>query len=69
MAGQGGGVRHHHMAADMTIMGDMHVRHQHVMVAQARDPAAKDRRTIDRDIFPEDVVMADPHQRLLALIL
>ena len=47
------------MAAEMTIMGDVHIGHQEILGADGGRPTALYRRAVDRDIFPKNIVMAD----------
>ena len=68
MAAQGGGVGHDHMIADPAIMGDMGIGHQHVVVTDHRNSAAFDTTAMDRNIFADQVMIADGQRGFLAAI-
>ena len=50
-------------------MGNMDVGHQHVVIAETRHAPAKGRRPVDRHVFTENVVIADPDEGFFPLIL
>ena len=66
---EGRRIRHDDMASEVAIVGDMDVGHQHVVIAETRHAPTKGRRPIDRHIFTENVVIADPDEGLFPLIL
>src|SRR5690349_1248119 len=57
------------VAADVTVVRDVHVGHEQVVVADRRFTAAAMRAAVDGDEFPEDVLAADLETSALAAIL
>ena len=56
------------MTADDAVVSDVTASHHEVAVADARDRLLLRRAPIDRDEFPEDVVVADHQQRFCAVV-
>ena len=54
------------VAADMAVVRHVHVGHEHVAIADAREAAAAARAAVDGDELAEDVAPADREPRLLA---
>ena len=59
MPGKGGNIGHNNMIADTTVMGDMAVGHNHIIIADNRFPIAVYRTPVDGNIFPNLVIVAD----------
>src|SRR5581483_961153 len=58
----------HHVAADLAVVSDMRIGHQHIVVAEPRDVALAGR-AMDGHALPDDIVVAEPGVALLALEL
>src|SRR5205823_13159321 len=56
------------IVTDVAVVCDVHVRHEHVAIADRRHAAAPARPAIDRDEFAKNVLPPDHEARLLALI-
>ena len=54
------------VVADVAVVRDVHVRHEHVAIADLGDAAAAARAAVDGDELAEDVALADDQPRLLA---
>src|SRR5512139_1108493 len=52
-------IGHNNMVAEPAIMCHVHVGHQNAFRPEGGDPPPLDGSTVDRDILPDDVVMAD----------
>src|SRR2546421_6543457 len=62
-------VAENRVVADVTVVGDMHVRHEHVPIADRRHPAAAARAAMDGDELAEDIAAPDDQTRFLAFEL
>jgi hypothetical protein len=69
MAGEGYTVRQDHMIVDDTVVGDMRVSHEEVVVADACHAATFCRASIQSGEFPDPITIADFQISLLAGIL
>ncbi len=68
MAGDLGVVCEYCVVADDTIVRDMRVRHQPVVVADARDARILHRASIDRAVLANRIAFADLERRSLASV-
>ena len=68
MAGERRIVGHDHAVADLTVMGDMHARHEEAVIADSRGAAAMGGAGMHGDMLADLVVAADDQIRLLAPI-
>jgi hypothetical protein len=59
-------VGHDDVIAQLAVMGDMAVRHQQVVIADDGDADVGAGRPINRNVFPDRVMIADNDPRLLA---
>src|SRR5512138_3476806 len=62
-------IRKNEMAAEMTVMGNVHIGHQEILRPNGGCPTALYRRPVDCHIFPENVVVADDHLGLFAVVI
>ena len=69
MAAQGRAIRHHDLVAETAVMGDMRIRHQQIVAADARYTLVMGGAAIHRDGFPKDVAIADFEPRRFAFVL
>src|SRR5690606_29486856 len=59
-------VRDDDMARELTVMADVRIRHDEVVIADARDAAAFARADVNTDELAEPVVRADLERRVVA---
>ena len=69
MTTQGCAIGHDDFVAQLTIVGDMRVRHEQVVIADLRHALIVGRAAIHRDEFAKHVAVADFEARWLALVL
>ena len=58
-----------HVVGDVTVVGDVHVSHEDVAIADHRDPSAAAGAAVDGDELAEDIPPPDDQLRLFALVL
>jgi hypothetical protein len=59
MAGQIGRIDHDDMMTQLAVVSDMTIGHNQVMVAHDRDPDIRHRCAMDRDKFPNGIIISD----------
>ena len=59
MAGQIGRIDHNDMMTQLAVVSDMTIGHNQVMVAQDRDPNIRHCCPMDRDKFPNGIIISD----------
>ena len=68
MSADGGGVRKDGLIADLHVVRDVNLRHNPIVVADARDASAANGTAMDADEFTNCVAVADDGFALLAMI-
>jgi hypothetical protein len=66
MSAEGGDVGHDNMIIQFAVMGNMSIRHQHIVIANNRHADIGAGGTVDSGKFPDYVEVADDHAGLLA---
>ena len=68
MTAEGGAICHHDLVAQPAVMGDMRIRHEEIVVADARHAFIMSRAAVHRDGFAKYIAVADLEPRRLAFV-
>ena len=69
MAREAGAVGENSVVADLAIVREVAIRHDEIVVTQARDPAARHRAAVEGTVLTDNVAVADVEARGLALVV